>query len=187
MTRRFTIIGSKPCQTHVFLGQKGHLVGRSNHIRFAEGVQTEGVWCVLCDGDQIGMPSTIEALVYGSGAYTLPIRHESRLDWRFTFKYAPFTSALVTFDNPEQFNIKPQAIGRAFDGSQFEGIPSNLSKVARALSAVGFRVTGPTDLDEFHRHHLRTIILVRGKRLFPDDPQRTAVDGVKVELSYIVD
>jgi hypothetical protein len=146
-------------------------------------VQTEGIWCIFC---RIGLPSTIEALVHGSGTYTLPIRHESRLDWRFTFKYGPFSSALVTFDNLEQFNIEPQPIGRDFDASEFDGVPNNLAKVATALSAVGFRVTGPTDLDEFHRHQLRTIILVRGKRLFPNDPQRTAVDGVKVELSYIV-
>jgi hypothetical protein len=186
--KTFNIIGAKQCMTHVFLGDKGHLVPRSNHIRCDNGF--EAVWCVMCGIDHIGLPSVIDALVFGSGSFVEPVRHESRLDYRFTFRYGNDEKAFVTYDSVEQFDIEPQLIGRVYNAGEFNGIPKKLDAVARALTAIGFRVTGPADrtedLEEFHRHHLRTIIMVRGKRLFPDDPDKQAVDGVRVELSYIV-
>jgi hypothetical protein len=182
MAKIVAITGQKACECYHILGrEKGHVV-RSNSVRFENGEQ--GIRCVFCG---TALPTTVEALLTAAGQRTLPVQHDNPHQYEFQFNYGrrpgEFVYAKITFEDPEQFQLEPEEVGRPFDASEFSGLPEPLARIGRILSAVDYYVVAPRDLEEFHAHSLRTVTLVRGRTLVPGKP---ALDGVRVTLTYIV-
>ena len=178
------LLGTKCCESYVLLGNtKGHAV-RSDGVEFANG--EKGIRCVFCG---TALPTVIDALVHAGGRTRVqPVDQSSVHLNQFQFNYGnprqgEFVYAVVSFDNPSQFDLKPEVVGRPFDASEFNSLPAPLAAIGRILTAVDFHVVAPRDLDEFHAHNLRTVTLVRGRVLVPGKP---ALDGVRVTLNYIV-
>lgn len=167
----------------------GTVLGHDGDECRAQRCSNGHVHCLVCGllfgktGGWVG-PSTIDALrnVSRSRSTITPI--ESRLDNRFLLGFGPNMSGNLIYERPELFDLQADAtIGRDFVAAEFADIPPKLVEVATNLSKLGYRVTGPKDMDGFTSHAMRTVVLCRGVK---SDAPVPIVNGVKIELTYIV-
>lgn len=172
------IVGTAVCRFGSALGT--HDAGDADAMR-ANRLNDDSLFCVFCGRRG---PSTFEALVNAAGENKGRIvRNDSRLDHRFTVTISPNAWASVVYDKREQFDIDQpgQDFGEEYTSPAPEAkLPVEIDNACKALTKLGYRQTG-----SHASNTMGTIIMVLGNRLFPGDPDRGAVDGVRVELSWL--
>lgn len=167
------IVGMAVCQFGGLVHQHDGDAMRANRI--VDGT----VFCVFCGRRG---PSTIDALLNANGERSGRIvRNDSRLDHRYTVTISPRAWASIVFDDPKQFN-DDQEFGTDFGHDYVSPapeakLPAEIDNAAKALANIGYRVTG-----SHATNTMGTIIMVLGHRIVPG---KDAVDGVRVELSWL--
>jgi hypothetical protein len=156
----------------------------------ANRVSDGTVFCVFCGRRG---PSTIDALINanGEGRGRL-VQVDDPHYYRYTVTLSPNAWASISFEDPKLFD-DPKIFdvnGENEPGTEFgkeyvtprpeAKFPEAVDKLAKALANIGFRVTGDQATNV-----QGSMIMVLGRRLFPGDPERGALSGVRVELSWV--
>lgn len=145
----------------------------------ANRVSDETVFCIFCGRRG---PSTIDALLNGEPNARI-VRVDSRLDYRFAVTLSNSAWASLVFERPDQFDDSNKSQFGSDFGEDYvtppaaAKFPEKVDQVARKLANIGFRVTGSNATNT-----MGTLIMVLGHRIIPG---RDALDGVKVELSWL--
>lgn len=172
---KVTIVGTAICRFGGLVHQHDGDEMRAN--RLSDG----GVFCVFCGTRG---PSTFDALLSacGSGGRCQLVAVDNPHRYEYTITLAPNAWASICFDNAGQFNGDvTDDFGTTYKSPKPEAkLPECIDRLATALTRIGFRVTG-----DRANNTSGSLIMILGRRLFPGDPDRPAVDGVKVELTWL--
>lgn len=146
----------------------------------ANSVSDGTVFCVFCGRRG---PSTFDALLNSNGGRLQPVQNDNPHLYMYTVKVSHRAWATLSFEDPKLFDDSLEFgadFGEDYVSPPAEAkLPQEVDNIAKALANVGFRVTG-----DRASNVSGSLIMILGRRLFPGDPNRPAVQGVRVEITW---